>query len=504
LGHGAFALRHTFSEKNLVSLPQGKTDNLMDYAKGNGLLKYQWDLIHDPQRPLFAWTEEMVEGASILNLVDQIRNINLNGGNRLLLSKLLSEKDKFSIVFKTPQNPTEIETLIKKYDIYIDTRNYKKELKNEKNELWINFVSIDNTDDIVATIIVKDIAKEQDIIEYMRLFDIYVKGDVEYMDGKIVAYISEEPQMPQLELIFNCETGEEITLSYTLSYDIKYKYKGKEYTFTDFYEKRNVKFKGNSYTIPWNDIFQGGDLKIKWEVDNQEKEMAIMVRGKNSEINKVKQYGNTVGCGKYWFFWDIVGRESTNRQFMDKGVYCLMESKTYDGESHKKEQKGLPLWGGPKGFGFAQLDNWGSITDPKVCNTLQRWNWKENIKGSIELIESKINEISSRKDLNNIITTMKIKNDSVIMNDLVVGNVTFTLANSPLFPKWDIKKTLPSGKRSIFDANLIKYYNGGFLLNNISRVKEETLNMATGKKEEKTYYKVIIEGTEYLEDVYKK
>ncbi len=69
-GGRAFALRHTFSEKNLVSLPQGKTDNLMDYANGNGLFKYQWDLIHDPQRPLFAWSEEMEEGA-MMTAVDE-------------------------------------------------------------------------------------------------------------------------------------------------------------------------------------------------------------------------------------------------------------------------------------------------------------------------------------------------------------------------------------------------------------------------------------------------
>ncbi len=82
LGHGAFALRHTFSEKNAVSLPQGKTDNLMDYAKGNGLFKYQWDLIHDPQRPLFAWTEDMEEGASVLSgqftIIDEKHTLLLN------------------------------------------------------------------------------------------------------------------------------------------------------------------------------------------------------------------------------------------------------------------------------------------------------------------------------------------------------------------------------------------------------------------------------------------
>jgi len=31
LGHGIFSLRHTLSTKNTVTLPQGNTDNLMDY-----------------------------------------------------------------------------------------------------------------------------------------------------------------------------------------------------------------------------------------------------------------------------------------------------------------------------------------------------------------------------------------------------------------------------------------------------------------------------------------
>ncbi|MEY1639431.1 hypothetical protein [Tenuifilum osseticum] len=72
LGHGIFSLRHTFSEKNFVTLPQGKTDNLMDYpSTGSGLAtatdatkldKYQWDLIHDPQRVWFSWLEEEGEG----------------------------------------------------------------------------------------------------------------------------------------------------------------------------------------------------------------------------------------------------------------------------------------------------------------------------------------------------------------------------------------------------------------------------------------------------------
>ena len=44
LGHGAFNLRHTFSNDNVVNLPEGTTQNLMDYSVGTELWKYQWDL----------------------------------------------------------------------------------------------------------------------------------------------------------------------------------------------------------------------------------------------------------------------------------------------------------------------------------------------------------------------------------------------------------------------------------------------------------------------------
>lgn len=45
-GHGAYTLEHTFSEG--IGLSMGSTDNLMDYKEGYELLKYQWDILHDP------------------------------------------------------------------------------------------------------------------------------------------------------------------------------------------------------------------------------------------------------------------------------------------------------------------------------------------------------------------------------------------------------------------------------------------------------------------------
>jgi len=75
LAHGTFNLRHTFSTENKFVLPEGSTDNLMDYpSAGSGLTtateatrlnKYQWDLIHNPQKVWFSWLEEEKEGALI-------------------------------------------------------------------------------------------------------------------------------------------------------------------------------------------------------------------------------------------------------------------------------------------------------------------------------------------------------------------------------------------------------------------------------------------------------
>ncbi len=65
LAHGTFNLRHTFSDKAKLQLPQGTTTNLMDYTNNTELWKYQWDAIHDPQAMLFAWAQDENEGASI-------------------------------------------------------------------------------------------------------------------------------------------------------------------------------------------------------------------------------------------------------------------------------------------------------------------------------------------------------------------------------------------------------------------------------------------------------
>ncbi|MBT1686330.1 fibronectin type III domain-containing protein [Dawidia soli] len=68
LGHGAFNLKHTFSE--FGGLAKGTTDNLMDYNHGTALYKYQWDYIHEPQRVFGLFEGDEESESAVITLAD--------------------------------------------------------------------------------------------------------------------------------------------------------------------------------------------------------------------------------------------------------------------------------------------------------------------------------------------------------------------------------------------------------------------------------------------------
>ena len=70
LAHGTFNLRHTFSDKAQHYFNQGTTKNLLDYSNSTELWKYQWDLIHNPEKILFSWAQDEEEGALKTSIVD--------------------------------------------------------------------------------------------------------------------------------------------------------------------------------------------------------------------------------------------------------------------------------------------------------------------------------------------------------------------------------------------------------------------------------------------------
>jgi len=89
LGHGVFNFRHTFSNDNIVTLPEGETQNLMDYSGGKELFKYQWDYAHDTESGLFVF-EDSEEGAMmgtlILTAMQRIKEAHAKGQTEITTS----------------------------------------------------------------------------------------------------------------------------------------------------------------------------------------------------------------------------------------------------------------------------------------------------------------------------------------------------------------------------------------------------------------------------------
>jgi hypothetical protein len=82
LAHGTFNLKHTFSDKAFWRLygsaprfAEGSTQNLMDYTNGTELWKYQWDLIHDPERIVLGGFDEEAGAAYAINLEKLIQQL---------------------------------------------------------------------------------------------------------------------------------------------------------------------------------------------------------------------------------------------------------------------------------------------------------------------------------------------------------------------------------------------------------------------------------------------
>jgi hypothetical protein len=122
LGHGAFRLKHIFSKENKFIQTEKQTDNLMDYASGSELLKYQWDECHDFDLGC-NWFEDGDEAADVTSilvqkLVDYIKD---NIGEKSVVYKA----SDFSFVSYTHLIKLEIYVPIKVSDkqlitIYVD------------------------------------------------------------------------------------------------------------------------------------------------------------------------------------------------------------------------------------------------------------------------------------------------------------------------------------------------------------------------------------------------
>ena len=513
LGHGIFRLAHIFDD---YGYPQGKTDNLMDYpstssgqAGGKELVKYQWDILHDTG--IAGWLDDAQEGQSMIaysNAIEAIRNANLLQNSTLTLSSKWKANETISLKLDAPstaQTPV-ISTIVKSGSTIIPNQ-YQLDYLPATKEMKVSFVE-NSTDKAVALSFTIPETMLDEFIKYLNISDLN-KLDIE-VDGATkvgdqwVAFISEIPEMPKLKVKITSSWKVPLELDYALTYSLKYSYDG-DYTFTDDpISKEKLTSTTKEIAIDWGNKIQGGDLTIKWKHGLASGTKIVLIRGKNPDSQLIQQYGNSIGASSYWFYWKLTMAESSMKQFWFNGDYKPIKASDNGAQADRSDQLGLPYWGGPRGFGLNQLDHWTANGINKVCSSVQRWNWKENLKGGLEVLREKIGTLNQIKaghketlqkwyDLNPddiVPDDLKIiagEGENQVVPSIKEGNETFAVT-----PK--------AGEHDIYDAVLIKLFNGGNYYYQIIEPKEQN---GVKQKPYRVINRTNPKSKNYVEDVCK-
>jgi hypothetical protein len=123
LGHGAFNLHHTFMEQGFI-IPEKTTDNLMDYAGGTKLYKYQWDKIRC--------------SAIVIGLFDS----DAEGASKTLFdSKYVRLHDDLGI--KAWASTKENDAFTKEIVIEVDTKLGELDKEEKKTYILVNYAWFD-------------------------------------------------------------------------------------------------------------------------------------------------------------------------------------------------------------------------------------------------------------------------------------------------------------------------------------------------------------------------
>jgi hypothetical protein len=443
----------------------------------------------------------------ILKIVNQSPvSLNVNA-NSIYIGKFYLINRNFQIAFCCEQNnpkfekisfndlaqlryTTKIEVgIVKEYTIitYFDDKNkplFTLQINtNKASEVisWLKYLGILVMDSLSLEEINKFWVNNL-IIEGDNTLSLFIDNAQIPQDKNAFAEITIEPQMPtnvQVRYNNSKSTGK-VNLKLQIGFNIKYS-NGKKIEDNDYSEETEIEV-GQIYQLKFSSI-RGGTATLSWELGTAKGSRNFGIRGLNPTKEQILTEMNSTNVyPHFWFLEGLIEHESAGIQqfnnYSGQGEYAVLDpTKSYSSLfTSGTGQKGLPLFGAPQGFGLTMIDNWDvDVSFNLKCTPGQRWNWKENIDGGVQVIKSKIAGINASPGFKGWFKILKDYNtanpsDKISLDDFDLGGannkITFTYANSP-YLNWDTGVPAPdysiTTKRSFLDCNLIKYFNGGYV-----------------------------------------
>lgn len=355
--------------------------------------------------------------------------------------------------------------------------------------------------------IVERVLKPEDNIYTVSVYYNDVK-----IDPESFVFISPEPAMPKLRI--EVSIGKDCihkSLRFRLKTEFKFKADGKysplcDRNDIDYFPSKSdggdafiIANTGKTkWEVDFRGLFRGGTATV--EVWNEAKTSILntfrfYIRGKNPTKEVVKRYFTDKGyLSKYWFIYKMAISESGSddtslmRQFWDPefaGKGKNRKEAIYGPSGRVFESKGIPNYGYPDGWGICQIDFYAEKDDRAVMEKYHKsdmvyidslsknpnyiWNWKENIavKMDFKLPEKIKNAVNHLLRL--LKNTKQLKSFSIKEGDLTYKTCPSSVPELQQFDSYLPDKSTNQNEKSILDAEIIKLYNGGHYIVNISK-----------------------------------
>lgn len=338
------------------------------------------------------------------------------------------------------------------------------------------------------------------------------------IDPESYVFISPEPAMPKIRI--EVYIGKDCiykSLRFRLKTEFKFKADGQysplcDRNDVDYFPAKSdggnafmIANKGKTtWDVDFRGLFRGGTAIV--EVWNEGKTSILSsfrfyIRGKNPTKETVKKYFTDKGyLSKYWFIFKMAVSESGSddislmRQFWDPEFVGKGKSRkeaVYGPSGRVFESKGIPNYGYPDGWGICQIDFYAEKSDRTnmekyhksdmaYIDTLSKnpnyiWNWKENIAVKMEFkLPEKIKIAINHLD-RLFKNTKKLKSFSIKEGDLTYKASPSSVPELQKFNTFLPDKLTNQNEKSILDAEIIKLYNGGHYIIDIS--KDGTLSI---------------------------